>query len=228
MNAMILAAGRGERLRPLTDQIPKPLVAVQGQPVIAYTLLRLARLGIQQIVINAYHLADKLVDYVGDGARWGVQVVWSREERCLDTGGGVVNALHLMEPAPFLVINGDILWDVDLKPMLSTFDPDRMDGLLGMVAPQAGGGDFLCDPQTGQLQRARGLPTSMTYSGILVVAPEALTAYPLAPFSLNRFFDDALQAGRLRGFPLQGHWADMGTPERLANAQKMTWILDGL
>lgn len=228
MNAMILAAGRGERLRPLTDQIPKPLVAVQGQPVIAYTLLRLARLGIRRIIINAYHLADKLVDYVGDGAQWGVQVVWSREEKCLDTGGGVVNALHLMEPAPFLVINGDILWNMDLQPMLSTFDPECMDGLLGMVAPQAGGGDFLCDPKTGQLQRAAGDLNSMTYAGILVVGAEALASYPLAPFSLNRFFDDALRAGRLRGVPLQGHWADMGTPERLANVQKMTWILDGL
>lgn len=228
MNAMILAAGRGERLRPLTDTIPKPLVEVQGQPVIAYTLQRLARLGVTRIVINAFHLADKLVAYVGDGARWGVQVSWSQEKECLDTGGGIRNALHLMEPTPFLVVNGDILWNTDLRPMLSAFDPARMDGLLGMVAPQAGGGDFLCDPRSGALQRAARDPNSMTYSGILLLAPDALAPYPLAPFSLNRFFDDALRVGRLRGIPLQGEWADMGTPERLAETQKMTWIPTGL
>ncbi len=229
MHAMILAAGRGERLRPLTDHTPKPLVAVQGRPVIVYTLLRLARLGMTHIVINAYHLADKLVDYVGDGAQWGVQVTWSREESCLDTGGGVVNALHHMGNAPFLVVNGDILWNGDLQPMLSTFEPRQMDGLLGMVPPPAGGGgDFLHDATTGQLKRAAGHPLGMTYAGILVVSPAALTRYPLRPFSLNRFFDDALQTGRLRGFSLGGQWADMGTPERLAQTEKMAWILEGL
>ncbi|MBF0462819.1 MAG: nucleotidyltransferase family protein [Magnetococcales bacterium] len=229
MHAMILAAGRGERLRPLTDHTPKPLVAVQGRPVIVYTLLRLARLGITHIVINACHLADKLVDHVGDGSRWGVQVTWSREERCLDTGGGVVNALHHMGDAPFLVINGDILWNVDLQPFLSAFAPAQMDGLLGMVAPPTeSGGDFLCEAQTGRLWRAKGDPNGMTYAGILVVAPRALAHYSPVPFSLNHFFDAALQTGRLRGFPLQGQWADMGTPERLAKAAQMGWIVEGL
>ncbi|MBF0161988.1 MAG: nucleotidyltransferase family protein [Magnetococcales bacterium] len=229
MNAMILAAGRGERLRPLTDQIPKPMVRVQGRPVIVHTLLRLAHLGITRIVINACHLADKLIEYVGDGSPWGVQVTWSREACCLDTGGGVVNALHHMGDAPFLVVNGDILWNCDLRPMLAYFDPARMDGVLGMVASPAGeGGDFLCDPSSGQLQRAKADPNSLTYAGILVVAPAALRHYPLAPFSLNRFFDDALLAGRLRGFPLRGQWADMGTPERLAKTAQMDWISDDL
>ena len=229
MQAMILAAGRGERLRPLTDHTPKPLVSVQGQPVIVYTLLRLAQLGVTRIVINAYHLADKLIEYVGDGTPWGVQVMWSQENHYLDTGGGVVNAMHLMDNAPFLVVNGDILWNVDLQPMLARFDPRHMDGLLGMVARQEdGGGDFLCDKQSGRLQRAKGNPHSMTYSGILMVTAKALAHYPLAPFSLNRFFDDALLTGRLQGFPLHGQWADMGTPERLAKTEQMGWILDGL
>ncbi len=227
---MILAAGRGERLRPLTDHTPKPLVAVQGRPVIVYTLLRLARLGITHIVINACHLAEKLMAHLGDGSQWGVQITWSREESCLDTGGGVVNALHHMGEEPFLVVNGDILWNVALPPMLATFDRQRMDGLLGMVPPPptGSGGDFLCDAASGQLQRAAGDPKALTYAGILVVTPAALAGYPPAPFSLNRFFDDALRAGRLRGFSLQGHWADMGTPERLAETEKMAWITDGL
>ncbi|MEO5338988.1 MAG: nucleotidyltransferase family protein [Magnetococcus sp. MYC-9] len=229
MHAMILAAGRGERLRPLTDRIPKPLVEVQGSPVIVYTLMRLARVGVRRVVINAYHLADKLIDCIGDGAAWGVEVTWSREATCLDTGGGVVNALHHMGSEPFLVVNGDIVWNVNLPELLSAFDPQRMDALLGLVAPPPGGrGDFMCDPQSGQLQRAAGDPRSMTYSGMLVVTPAALTRYPLAPFSLNRFFDDALLTGRARGFLLQGQWADMGTPERLAAAEEMTWIRAGL
>ncbi|MEO5363676.1 MAG: nucleotidyltransferase family protein [Magnetococcus sp. DMHC-8] len=229
VHAMILAAGRGERLRPLTDHIPKPLVAVQGRPVIVYALLRLALLGVTRIVINACHLADQLMDHVGDGTRWGVQVTWSREQQCLDTGGGVVNALHHMGDAPFLVVNGDILWNVNLQAMLATFDPQQMDGLLGLVMPPEGsGGDFVLDTETGQLRRAAGAANALTYSGLLMVAPQALAHYPPVPFSLNRFFDDALQNGRLRGFALQGGWADMGTPERLAKTAEMAWIPEGI
>ncbi|MBF0097526.1 MAG: nucleotidyltransferase family protein [Magnetococcales bacterium] len=229
-SAMILAAGRGERLRPRTDHTPKPLIAVQGRPVIVYTLLRLAKLGITRIVINAHHLADQLIEQIGDGQQWGVQVAWSREHECLDTGGGIVNALHLMDPQhPFLVVNGDILWNLALPPLLAAFDPQHMDGLLGLVTPmETGSGDFLCNPDSGQLQRAKGDPHALTYAGILMVNPGALRPYPNTPFSLNRFFDDALQQDRLRGLPLQGGWADMGTPQRLANCEKMTWIPEGI
>ena len=233
MNAMILAAGRGERLRPLTDHTPKPLVSVQGQPVIAHTLARLARLGAKKVVINACHLAEKLVHYVGDGSTWGVHVQWSLEEKCLDTGGGVVHALHHMGTTPFLVINGDILWDMDLRPLLATFDPKTMGGLLGVVeTPPNERRDFLFSTKTGQLQRAaHGLPNrpmnedqkGVTYSGIQVLRPQALAHYPDEPFSLNRFYDDALQAGQLRGLRLHGQWADMGTPERLKKVRKMGW-----
>ncbi|MBF0184385.1 MAG: nucleotidyltransferase family protein [Magnetococcales bacterium] len=228
--AMILAAGRGERLRPLTDRVPKPLVAVQGRPVIVYTLLRLAKLGIRRIAINAHHLAEQLMAEIGDGQAWGIEILWSREEQCLDTGGGVVNAMHLLDAAaPFLVVNGDILWNLDLHPLLNTFDPQRMDGLLGLVPPlEREGGDFLCQAESGELQRAKHHPQALTYAGILMVNPRALAHYPNTPFSLNRFFDDALQQDRLRGLPLHGGWADMGTPQRLANCEKMTWIPEGV
>lgn len=259
MNAMVLAAGRGERLRPLTDHTPKPLVIVQGQPVIVHTLLRLAQLGIAHVVINACYLADKLIDYVGDGAAWGVQVTWSREKACLDTGGGVVHALHHMGEAPFLVVNGDILWNMDLRPLLEAFDPQTMDALLGVVSnPVDSDGDFCCRTEACSSSHRQGRASppyhhgakknhhplatlslrrvadcsanekqkSVTYSGIQVLSPQALGRYSEEPFSLNLFYDDALQAGRLRGLFLQGHWADMGTPERLKRVQKMGWTLD--
>lgn len=258
MNAMILAAGRGERLRPLTDHRPKPLVIVQGRPVIEHTLLRLARLGIHHVVINACYLAEKLMAHVGDGAAWGVRVTWSHEESCLDTGGGVVHALHHVGQAPFLVINGDILWHMDLTPLLTAFNPNTMDGLLGVIATPADNTvDFLLgthevssphtilDPQpplpfhnpqanpgtTGPLWRAAGRSANknqkkVTYTGIQVLRPQALATYPDEPFSLNRFYDDALKTGRLRGLCLHGSWTDMGIPERLALAQKMGWTLD--
>ena len=239
MNAMILAAGRGDRLRPLTDHIPKPLVDVQGQPVIAHTLARLARLGVVHVCINACYLAEKLIAYVGDGSAWGVQVTWSREAQCLDTGGGVVQALRYVGEAPFLVVNGDILWDMDLRPLLAAFNAQTMDGLLAVVKnPEDGSGDFFYSTQSqekmasaapvGRLRRVAGCVVAegqkmVTYSGIQILQPLAFKHYSAEPFSLNRFYDTALQGGRLRGLLLHGHWADMGTPERLEKARKIEW-----
>lgn len=236
MSAMILAAGRGERLRPLTQHLPKPLVAVQGRPVIEHTLIRLAQLGIRRVVINACYLADALIRHVGDGSNWGLSVVWSHETRCLDTGGGVVYALPHVGEAPFLVINGDILWTMDLRPFLATFDKQRMDALLGVVqTPAERSGDFLFSQeerpdrvQTGRLERAKGRTGQdhhplVTYTGIQLLRPQSFSRYTAQPFSLNRFYDDALRMDRLRGFLLHGRWADIGTPERLAHAQKIRW-----
>lgn len=239
MNAMILAAGRGERLRPLTDHQPKPLVKVRGRPVIDYTLEHLARLNIRHVVINACYLAEQLMDYVGDGSAWNIAVTWSHEKSCLDTGGGVVHALCHVGDLPFLVVNGDILWTLDLRPLLTTFDVHSMDGLLALVTtPTDREADFLYtepDPSSqnraGFLVRAAGRPVEkdqkrVTYSGIQVLRPQALSEYPDTPFSLNRFYDDALTRGRLRGLWLPGRWSDMGTIERLEKAQKYEWTSD--
>ena len=235
MIAMILAAGRGERLRPLTNHTPKPLIKVRGQPVIAYTLTRLAELGIKKVVINACYLAEKLTHYVGDGSNWGVKIHWSHEQQCLDTGGGVVQALPHVGPEPFLVVNGDILWNMDLTPLLAAFDPQTMDGLLAVVKrPDQHQGDFyyhelpIGNGTTGQLQRIKDNPdrinqTIVTYSGIQVLRPQAFVGYHDSPFSLNRFYDASLQMDRLRGILLDGKWADMGTPERLEKAEKIGW-----
>ncbi|MBF0153034.1 MAG: nucleotidyltransferase family protein [Magnetococcales bacterium] len=220
MKAVILAAGRGTRLRIYTDRMPKPLVPVCGRPVIEYTLLQLAALGIRQVVINAWHLADMLIAHIGDGSAWRLAVTWSREESLMETGGGLRLALPLLGDEPVLVINGDILWRLDLLPLLAGFDPARMDGLLALVDnPPDGEGDFSLAPE-GRLRRDRGGATALTYAGIQVIHPQALRPYPLEPFSLNRLYDDSMQAGRLFGLHLQGAWADIGTPERLARAER--------
>lgn len=221
MNAMILAAGRGNRLRPLTDNTPKPLIAVGDRSVIERSLAQLARLGVERVVINVWHLAQQLIGYVGDGSGFGVEVVWSPEERPLNTGGGVRHALPLLGGSPFLVVNGDILWDLDLAPLLTGFDPQVMDALLALVPnPAYGGGDFLCSGEDGRLVRGVGRDGSWTYTGIQILKPRVVSAYPDAPFSLNQLYDDAIERHRLFGVPLTGRWADMGTLDRLAQARK--------
>ncbi|MBF0614065.1 MAG: nucleotidyltransferase family protein [Magnetococcales bacterium] len=223
MQAMILAAGYGKRLRPLTDTLPKPLVDMGGRPLLDHTLLALAALGIGQVVINVHHLAEQIVAHVGDGHAFGLTVRWSHETVLLETGGGVCQALGLLGTEPFLVINGDVAWDMDLHPMLAAFDPERMDGLLGLVpVADSGCGDFVVDPVTSRLQRACGSAPGWIYSGLQLLHPAALRDYPVEPFSLNRFYDDAIQRGRLCGVVMRGFWADIGTPERLSEA-RLAW-----
>ncbi|MBF0446787.1 MAG: nucleotidyltransferase family protein [Magnetococcales bacterium] len=220
MNGMILAAGKGDRLQPLTLHTPKPLVKVAGKSIIEHTIKGLVALGIDRLVVNVWHLADELMAAVGDGSQWGAQVVWSREERLLNTGGGVRQALDNLGHDPCLLVNGDILWDLDLTPLLARFDVKSMDALLGLVEnPPYKKSDFCCDVSSGMLRRAEGQEPGSTYAGIMVFDPQAMAGYPIAPFSLNQLFDDALQRGRLFGLSLKGRWADMGTPERLAQVQ---------
>ncbi|MBF0263095.1 MAG: nucleotidyltransferase family protein [Magnetococcales bacterium] len=216
MQAMILAAGYGKRLRPLTDTLPKPLVEMGGRPLLDHTLTRLAGLGIRRVVINVHHLADQIIAHVGDGAGFGLEVVWSRESVLLETGGGVRLALTHLGAEPFLAVNGDVAWDLALAPLIRGFDAARMDGLLGLVpTPDGGRGDFIVDPVSGGLRRSVAGEAGWIYSGLQMARPGALEGYPIEPFSLNRFYDDAIQAGRLFGVVLEGFWADIGTPERL-------------
>ena len=152
---------------------------------------------------------------------WGVEVVWSREDRLLNTGGGVRNALPKLGEAASILVNGDVLWDLDLRPLLADFDEKKMDAILGLITnPPYKKSDFLCPSAGGPLLRAHEIAGGYTYSGIMIFRPQALMKYPLEPFSLNRFFDDAMAVERLSGLPLSGRWADMGTPERLAQVQK--------
>ena len=212
MRAMILAAGRGNRMRPLTDRVPKPLLAVGGKPLIQYHIERLAAAGVRAIVINHAHLGEQIEAALGDGAQLGVTLHYSPEGegRALETGGGIFKALPLLGPDPFLVVNADIWTDCPFA------DLDLPDGYLAhlvLVAnpPQHPAGDFALD---GDRVRRDGEPR-YTFSGIGLYRPELFAgcapgAFPLAPL-LRRAMDQGQAGGRL----YRGDWFDIGTPQRL-------------
>ena len=212
MKAMILAAGRGERMRPLTDRTPKALLRVGGQTLIEHHIHAMVRAGITELVINHAHLGEQIVRALGDGAAYGVAIRYSPETgAALETGGGIFNALPLLGAAPFLVVNADIWTDYDFTGL-----PRDIDGLAHLVMvdnpPQHPGGDF--SPSAGRLAQ-RG-PAMLTFSGIGVYRPAlfegcAAGAFPLAPL-LRR----AMDAGQVSGEHYTGRWYDIGTPQRLA------------
>ncbi|WP_295393588.1 N-acetylmuramate alpha-1-phosphate uridylyltransferase MurU [uncultured Thiodictyon sp.] len=222
MRAMILAAGRGERMRPLTDTVPKPLLMVGGKPLIQYHIERLAQAGVRDIVINHAHLGAQLEAALGDGSRLGVRLRYSPEGegQALETGGGIFKALPLLGPAPFLVVNGDIWTDCPFAGLGLT-DGDLVHLVLVQNPPQHPLGDFALD---GDRVRRDGEPR-YTFSGIGVYRPELFAgctpgAFPLAPL-LRRAMDSEQAGGRL----YRGHWYDIGTPQRLAQLDR--WLLAG-
>ena len=212
---MILAAGRGERMRPLTDRTPKPLLPVGGHPLIVWHLERLARAGIREVVINHAHLGDQIEALLGDGEAWGVAIRYSEEPAgALETAGGIANALPLLGDDPFLVINGDIFcdWGVAGAPgALAAGDLAHL--VLVPNPPHHAKGDFLFD--NGRV--GGDDPPTHTFSGIGIYRPELFAAIArgqraaLAPLLL-----EAMAAGRVSGELHPGRWVDVGTPERLA------------
>jgi len=209
---MILAAGRGDRLRPLTDATPKPLLEVGGQPLIAWHLDRLAAAGFREIVINLAHLGEQLAEALGDGARWGVHIHYSPEPPgALETGGGIFQALSLLGGSPFAVINGDIWCDYPLA-QLRAVKCDLAHLVLVPNPDHNPGGDFAL--QAGRLRPA-GEPQH-TFSGIGVYHPRLFAGCEAGRWSivplLRRTMEERLVSGEL--YP--GEWADSGTPERLA------------
>lgn len=215
MKAMILAAGRGERLRPLTDVTPKPLLIYQGKPLIEYSLERLRQAGFNDIVINVAHLGQQIIEYCGDGKRWGVNIVYSNEgTQALETAGGIAKALPLLGDAAFVVVNADVVCDYDLSALRQkTVDWAH----LVMVAnPQHHQqGDFGVDDQ-GRLSCV--VESKSTYSGIGVYHPRLFAGVPAQPLKLRPVLDEAIQAGHLTGELFGGRWDDIGTVERLLSA----------
>jgi MurNAc alpha-1-phosphate uridylyltransferase len=221
MRAMILAAGRGERMRPLTDACPKPLLTVGGVPLIGWHLRRLAAAGITEVVVNHAWLGERLEAALGDGRDWGVRLRWSPEHEALETAGGIAQALPLLGEAPFLVINGDVWcdWDVGRARTIAA----RLDatGTLACCVlvdnpPHHPRGDFVLDG--GWLRNpTHDDPPALTFSGIGVYRPALFatvargTRAPLAP--LLRAAAAAGHAGAERH---AGRWTDVGTPQRLA------------
>lgn len=218
MKAMILAAGFGERLRPLTETTPKPLLEVGGKPLIQYHIERLALAGVREIVINTAWLGEKIEAFLGDGARFGVRITWSRENEPLETGGGIRRALPLLGCEPFLVINGDVWTDFPLETLVQRTWSEDIDAHLVLVPNPLfkSVGDFVL----GDDQRI-GYPCSdartFTFSGISVMRPDMFALYPAASerFALRNVLESSIRAGCISGELFEGQWWDVGTLERL-------------
>jgi MurNAc alpha-1-phosphate uridylyltransferase len=214
---MILAAGRGERLRPLTDRVPKAMVAVGGKPLIAWHLERLSAAGYSEIVINVSHLADQITAALGDGARYGVRIRYSREREPLETAGGIAQARELLGEPQFLLVNADIYCEIDFAPFKAHTLGERLAHLVLVPNPQhRSSGDFSLEG--GMIGNAPG--PRYTYSGIAVMSPALVAGVkagekaPLAPL-LRAAAERRQASGELH----RGMWQDVGTPERLAELQ---------
>lgn len=209
---MILAAGRGERMRPLTLSRPKPLLEAGGHRLIEYHLAALAKLGIADVVVNLSWLGAQIRDALGDGGRYGVTLRYSDEgPEALGTGGGIFRALPLLGEEPFLVVNGDVWSDFDFA-MLRRPAGSIAHLVLVENPPHHPGGDYSLDT-TGSIQP---LPNRLTYAGISVLDPQLFAGCTAGGFPLKPLLDRAMQAGRLSGQRHHGAWTDVGTPERLA------------
>ena len=224
--AMVLAAGLGKRMRPLTDTVPKPLIEVAGRTLLDRCLDALAEAGVERAVVNVHHLADSIVAHVA--TRPAPRVVISDErEDLLDSAGGIVKALPLLGDEPFLVLNADTFWidrdGRDLDRLALAWDGARMDILLMLADPRhatghSGSTDFLVDAQ-GRLTRARGSADGLIYAGAAIVHPRIFAQAAPTPHSLNLHFDRAIETGRLHGETMRGHWITVGTPDAIGEAE---------
>lgn len=212
MKAMILAAGRGERMRPLTDHTPKPLLPAAGKPLMQHTLEQLVTAGFTEIVINIAHLGSQIRDYFGDGRAFGATIAYSDEgDDALETAGGIIKALPLLGDAPFLVVNGDVACDFPLATLQHTA-VDLAHLVLIDNPPHHPNGDF--HRQTNGLLSETGAPKH-TFSGIGVYHPDLFAGLTVAPLKLRPLFNQAMLEGRISGEHYSGFWMDIGTPERL-------------
>ncbi|HXY76161.1 MAG TPA: nucleotidyltransferase family protein [Steroidobacteraceae bacterium] len=210
---MLLAAGRGERMRPITDTLPKPLVAVGGRPLIAWHLLALARAGVREVVVNLSWLGAKLREALGDGREFGVSIIYSDEGPVpLETGGGILRAVPLLAPGPFLVVNSDIWTDIDFGRLALEGDADAHLVLIPNP-PYHLRGDFGLDG-AWVVNRDKD---RFTYSGVGVYRPEFFAGWSAERFPLLPLLNRAIDAHRARGEVHRGDWCDVGTAERLAN-----------
>lgn len=218
MKAMILAAGKGERLRPLTLHTPKPLVRAAGVPLIEYHVRALAAAGFTELVINHAWLGQQIEDYLGDGAQFGVSIVYSAEGDPLETGGGIFQALPLLGAEPFLLINGDIFTDY---PFAELRRP--LAGLAHLVLVANPGhhlkGDFCL--KAGFVSDAGAEGESLTYSGMAVLSPALFADCQPGAFKLAPLLRAAMAQGQVSGELFSGCWVDVGTHERLADVERL-------
>lgn len=233
--AMVLAAGYGERMRPLTDIIPKPLVPFSGKPLIDHVLDRLARAGVQRAVVNGHYLADKLFAYLSTRKNSPEIILSDETAELLDTGGGVVFALEKLGRNPFLTHNSDTVWietkeTCNLMQLIARWDDTTMDCVLLLADLDRalgydGAGDFVFNDDAGRLRRRT--PTdknALVYAGVSVIHPRLFATAPKGAFSMNVIWDQAIARGRVFGLTLDGTWMHIGTPEALYAAER--WIKD--
>ena len=224
--AMVLAAGLGKRMRPITDTLPKPLVPIAGRTLIDRGLDRLREAGVTRAVVNVHHLADRLETHLAAIDTPEIAISDERDA-LLESGGGIVRALPLLGAEPFFILNADTFWidagDSNLARLALEWDPQRMDILLMLARPDqttghSGGTDFLL-AEGGRLSRARGAADGLVYAGAGILHPRIFAAAPAGAHSLNVEFDAALAAGRLYGHAMQGDWITVGTPDAIAPAE---------
>lgn len=215
MKAMILAAGRGERMRPLTDHTPKPLLAVAGKPLITHTINQLVAAGFTDLVINHAHLGQQIEDNLGDGQQFGAKIVYSPEGEALETAGGIVNALPLLGNDAFLVLNGDIATDFPFAD-LKNISIDLAHLVLINNPPHHPDGDFGLDA-TGQLTNEIG--ARFTFSGIGIYHPDLFKSTPPGKSKLAPLLRNAISGQHATGQHYAGFWMDIGTPERLTELE---------
>jgi MurNAc alpha-1-phosphate uridylyltransferase len=225
-HGMVLAAGLGLRMRPLTETRPKPLLTLDGRSLLDRALDRMAAVGIRQGVVNAHWLADQVAEVVA--RRTDMALVLQREEELLETGGGVTRALPHLGQGPFAVANGDSVWldgpSPALERLAAAFDPAQMDALLllvrsAQVEGDIGRGDFLLDP-LGRARRPKERELApYVFAGVQVLSPALFRDAPKGRFSLNRLYDRAIGSGRLFGLVHDGVWFHLSTPPDLAQAE---------
>jgi len=224
---MVLAAGLGTRMRPLTDTMPKPLVKVAGKPLIDHVLDRLADVGVEKAVVNVHHFADQLIEHLGRRTRPRIAI---SDERglLLGTGGGVKRALPELGDRPFFHINSDTVWVDSTKPNLArladAFEPETMDTLLLLAPTKAsigytGSGDFAMAPDGRLTRRGERDTVPFVYAGAAILQPALFNDAPEAKFPLTDMFERAAKKGRLFGLRLDGLWMHVGTPPAVQNAE---------
>jgi len=225
--AMVMAAGKGTRMRPLTDKMPKPLVPFMGKPLIDHVLDRLAEAGVEEAVVNVHYLADMLEAHLA--SRQHPRIVISDERtELLDTGGGTKKALPLLGRDPIITFNSDSVWiegqGSKLANLIAAWDPERMDALL-MIADASrtigyvGRGDFNMDAEGRLTRREAATTVPYMFAGVQIVKPELFAEGPAGPFSTNRIWDRLIEEGRLFGQRMGGVWMHVGAPDDLAEAE---------
>jgi len=226
--AMVLAAGLGLRMRPLTEQMPKPLVSVAGRPLLDHVLDKLGDAGVSEAVVNVHYLPDQIIKHIA-GRKKPRVIISDERDGTFGTGGGVVKALPLLGEAPFFHLNADTLWIDGVRPNLTrlaeAFEPARMDILL-LMAPTAssigyeGNGDYAMLPDGALRKRKEHQVVPFVYAGVAIISPAVFAGAPKGEFSLTKMFDAANERERLFGLRLDGTWMHVGTPDAIGAAEE--------